>query len=216
VTLSGSSAPAGGKALSFRASTDETLRGAGGLYALELRGVESGGDGSFDDPDYLDPARCTLPPCSWDVVPGAAGTYDFRAFLIDVPANKTAGQSDSVRLEWTNPPRPHDFEFLVGGKRQKLTPLIGGDEYVPIPAGDLEAEARWSTDAAGTGYSVVISTAEPTERTWATCSTGTSCRVPAAVPLEVDQELSWELEVVTNQGEKVVDGYRICLVGRRA
>ena len=120
-----------------------------------------------------------------------------------------------MEAPWTDPPRPHDFELLVNGEPQKLVPLIESDDYMPIPVGKLQAEGRWTTDARGTGYDVVLATTQPTNKTHATCRTGTSCPAPAAVPLGVDQEMTWELRLVTVKGDRVVGGAKICLVGRR-
>ena len=79
---------------------------------------------------------------------------------------------------WTDPPRPHDFEFFINGKKQTIESLVSGDEYLDTPVGDLQAETRWKTDAGGSGYEVLVSTAIPARKTYATCATGTECKVP--------------------------------------
>jgi hypothetical protein len=216
VILAGGPEATGGKALSFVASTEAPLRGAGGVHALELRGVDADGDASFDEPDFRDPKRCTLPPCQWDVLPDKAATYEFRAFLVDVTdGDKTDGESAAVEAVWTAPPRPQEIELLINGKRQKITPLTGGDDYVGTPVGKLKAVARWATDARGTGYYVVLATTQPKKQTHATCRTGTTCSAPQAMPIGVDEEMTWEVRVVTVKGDRVVDGAKVCLVGRR-
>src|ERR1041385_3238551 len=74
--------------------------------------------------------------------------------------------------------RPHNLKLLINGKRLAITPLTSSaDNYVGTPAGKLRVEARWTTDARGTGYYIVISTTEPLLKEWARCSTGTSCLV---------------------------------------
>jgi hypothetical protein len=60
----------------------------------------------------------------------------------------------------------------------------------------------------------VISTAEPRQQVYATCTTGTTCNATRREPIRDDQEVSWKLELVTTQGEKVVTGFKVCLVGR--
>jgi hypothetical protein len=49
---------------------------------------------------------------------------------------------------------------------------------------------------------------------YATCTTGTTCNATRREPIRDDQEVSWKLELVTTQGEKVVMGFKVCLVGR--
>ena len=93
------------------------------------------------------------------------------AFLVDVETRKSTGESEPVELVWAAPPRPHALKLLINGERYKTTPLVGGaDEYVAVPAGKLRVEAKWATDARGTGYQVVIAVGD---RVYATCSAGT-------------------------------------------
>ncbi len=217
IELQDGSDATGGKALFFKASTDERLAGSGGDFALELRGIDvAHKNATYDRPTYHDKVRCIVLPCEWTVAPDAASTYEFRAFLIDQRKNKPAGKSAPVEVDWAAPPRPHALELLVNGKSMPVIPLDGGDEYIDIPAGKLQVEAQWTTDARDTGYVVVISTAEPQDRVYARCSTGTSCLVPVKVPILVDQEVSWVVEVLTTRGGKVVTGGRVCLDGRAA
>jgi hypothetical protein len=75
----------------------------------------------------------------------------------------------------------------------------------------MQAEARWATDARGTGYYVTVSIGD---RLYARCSTGTSCPVVKKVPLPVDQEVSWTVKMLTTRGDKVVGGFKVCLAGR--
>ena len=117
---------------------------------------------------------------------------------------------------WADPPRPRDFEFFVNGKEQKTKPLTGGDDYLDTPIGDLQAETHWKTDVGGTGYKVLVRTAIPAGKTYATCVTGTECKVTEPVELREDMELTWEVRVVTAQDGKLVDGFKVCLVGRSA
>ena len=65
-----------GKALVLTASTNPKFAsGQGSLYALELRGFDSGSSGaSFDKPTFTDPNRCVGGrTCQWTVAPGKAG-----------------------------------------------------------------------------------------------------------------------------------------------
>ena len=210
--LEGDTRTTGGKALVFTATTDEKLAYAGGDYAIELRGVDVNRSerATFERPDYLDKRRCDAEPCEWTIIPGAASTYEFRAFLIDLRKNESAGQSQPVQIDWDAPPRPHALELVVNGMTPPTTPL-NGEDYSDIPAGKMEVAARWTTDARDTGYYVVISVGD---RVYARCSTGTSCVVPEKVPILVDQEVSWVIKLLTDRGNKVVGGFKVCLAGR--
>jgi hypothetical protein len=85
VQLEGDTNAAGGKALVLRATTKKRLAlETGGLYALELRGIDAdSANASFDKPEYVE-QRCVSQPCEWTVVPAKAANYDFKAFLIDL------------------------------------------------------------------------------------------------------------------------------------
>jgi hypothetical protein len=208
VELKGGTQATGGKALVFTASTDEKLAIAGGKYQLELRGVDLK---RHDRPDYRDKHVCAGPPCEWTVVPDTASTYEFRAFLVDFQSGKSAGQSQPVQLVWAAPPAPRGLKLLINGKRLPTTPLEGGtDDYLKIPAGKVQVEAKWTTEARGTGYYVLISAGN---RDYARCSTGTSCRVPAKAPLLDGQEVSWVAKILTTRGDKLVTGFKVCLEG---
>ena len=211
VELAGDTKATGGKALFFTASTDEKLAQAGGLYAVELRGIDLKRPrrATFDQADYVDRHRCDAKPCEWTISPTAASTYEFRAFLIDLRSNKSAGQSAPVEVDWAAAPRPHALKLLVNGKSPPTTPL-DGEDYSDMAAGRMQAEARWVTDARGTGYYLTISIGD---RVYARCTTGTSCRVPAKPKLGVDQEVSWTVKLLTTQGNKVVTGFKVCLAG---
>ncbi|HEX4323676.1 MAG TPA: hypothetical protein VHZ77_03485, partial [Gaiellaceae bacterium] len=76
--------------------------------------------------------------------------------------------------------------------------------------GPMQAEARWTTDASGTGYYVTISIGN---KVYARCSTGTTCPVPQKLPLGVGDEVSWTLQLMTTKGKKVADGFKVCLEG---
>jgi len=111
--------------------------------------------------------------------------------------------------------RPHNLKLLINGKRLAITPLTSNtDNYVGTPAGKLKVQARWTTDARGTGYYVVISTTEPLLKEWARCSTGTSCLVNKRVPLLVSQEMSWSVTIRKARGNALVSGFKVCLAGR--
>jgi hypothetical protein len=212
VELAGDTQATGGKALVFTASTGEKLSVDGGNFALELRGVDLKRPqrATYNRPDYLDRHRCDAKPCEWTVIPNAASTYEFRALLIDLLSNKSVRRSRPVQVVWAAPPRPHALKLLVNGKNPPTTPL-DGDDYNDIPAGKLQVEARWTTDARDTGYYLTISIGD---RVYARCSTGTSCLVPAKVAILVDQEISWTVKLLTTRGDKVVTGFKVCLDGR--
>jgi hypothetical protein len=216
VTLRDRTQLTGGKALHFTASTDAKLSADGGRFAIELRGIDLGPAerATYDAPDYRDADVCVGNPCEWTVVPEEAATYEFRAFLLNLDTRKSTAQSPPVRAVWKAPPRPHDLQILINGKNKPLEPLNGADKYLETPAGKLQVEARWTTPAQGTGYYVVVSTAEPEKRDHAKCSTGTSCVVPKKVALLADQEMSWHVKVLTAKGDKVATAFRVCLVGR--
>src|SRR5262249_10766121 len=161
--------------LVLRATTDKRLAlETGGLYALELRGIDTDSDNaSFDKPEFLE-QRCVAQPCEWTVVPAKAANYDFKAFLIDLRGNKAAGESNAVKRDGTAPPGPQATGLSVNGKAPPKTPM-GADDYSDFPAGPMSVEAKWKTDAGPTGYYVKIST---DDKVYARCFTGTSCRVP--------------------------------------
>ncbi len=129
-------------------------------------------------------------------------------------ATAPSGQSRPARIVSPSALRPHALKLLLNGKRWPLELLSGPDNYVGIPSGKLRVEARWQTDARGTGYYVQIATGEPLVRELARCSRGTSCVVPKTVPITKSQELTFTVKVVKTRGNKVVAGYRACLDGR--
>ena len=69
-----------GKALVISATTAKKLTAQeGSLYALELRGIDSGD--SFDDPSFVDPNRCVGGgSCEWTVAPAKDGPTSTRPF----------------------------------------------------------------------------------------------------------------------------------------
>jgi hypothetical protein len=134
--------------------------------------------------------------------------------LAPVVASGCGSSSSSVTQVESNGQRPHALKFLINGKRLPIVPIVGGpDDYAAFHARAMKVEARWATDADGTGYHVVISTAEPAEKNYATCSTGTSCRVAKAVPIGAGDEVSWNVKVVRTRDKQPVAGYKVCLMG---
>jgi hypothetical protein len=73
-------------------------------------------------------------------------------------------------------------------------------------------EVRWTGDLKGSGAFIRVSTSEPKDKVFATCTVGTRCKIPRAVPLPLDVETSWQVELVTTSGHKVLAGYKYCLV----
>jgi hypothetical protein len=209
VQLEGGTESTGGKAIVLSASTDEKLASQlHGVYAVELRGIDKGMSGaSFDKPGYVDKTRCVLSPCEWTLAPAKASTYEFKAFLVDLRNGTDAGESDSVKLDWSAPPRPEAIKLFVNGKTPPTTPLTGED-YSKFQAGALHVEAKWTTDAGDTGYYVKLSVGK---KVYARCSTGTSCPVPGDVPLARNALMSWTVQLLTRKGDKVADGFKVCL-----
>lgn len=74
-------------------------------------------------------------------------------------------------------------------------------------------QARWLGNLQGTGYKVVISTNEPTARTYRTCTTGTSCLVPKLVSIAHGQEMSWTVRIIKVQQHvtTILGGFMVCL-----
>jgi hypothetical protein len=209
VQLEGGTESTGGKAIVLTASTDKKLASQlHGVYAVELRGIDKGTSGaSFDKPAYVDKTRCVLSPCEWTLAPAKASTYEYKAFLVDLRNGTDAGESDSVKLDWPAPPRPEAIKLFVNGKTPPTTPLTGED-YSKFPAGPQQVEAKWTTDASDTGYYVKISVGD---KVYAHCSTGTSCPVPGNVPLAKNDLMSWMVQLLTTKGDKVADGFKVCL-----
>ena len=201
-----------GKALVFTASTDaQYASGQGSLHALELRGFDSGSSGaSFDKPTFTDPNRCIGGrTCQWTVAPGKAGDYQYKVFVLDLIHDKTAGESNAVKLNWAAPPHPQSITLSVNGKTPPSVPL-SADHYSEFPAGPMQVQANWQGDATGTGYYVTIAI---DDKVYAKCSTGTSCSVPGKIPLPAGQEVSWVVQLNTTQGNKVAGGFKTCLKG---
>jgi len=211
VELAGGTQATAGKAVSFTASTTKKLGSQkGGVYAVELRGIDKRDEhASFDRPEYVNKQRCIARPCAWIVLPGKASSYEFQAFLIDLRSNKPAGHSRSVKIDWAAPPRPHALRLFVNGKLPPTTPL-DGEDYSDFPKGPMRLQARWATDARGTGYYLKISIGD---HVYARCTTGTSCRVRDTVQLPADTEISWVVQLLTTHGNQIVDGFKVCLTG---
>jgi hypothetical protein len=125
------------------------------------------------------------------------------------PSSRPAAASQAVL-------RPHALKLLINGKTWPITPLQGPDRYTPIPAGKLRVEARWTTNAHATGYYVSISTTAPAAWHFRSCFTGTSCLVRQRVPIFAGEEMSWSVKLMATKGQKLVGGFMVCLVGRRA
>ena len=201
-----------GKALVFTAATNAKFATAkGSLYALELRGFDSdSANASFERPTFTDPNRCIGgSTCQWTVAPDKAGNYQYKVFLLDLVHDKTAGESNAVHLNWAAPPRPSSIKLAVNGKTPPSVPL-SGDHYSDFPAGPMQVEAKWNTDAGDTGYYVTIGI---DDKVYARCSSGTSCSVPKQVPLPAGQEVSWVVQLMTTKGNKVAGGFKTCLKG---
>jgi hypothetical protein len=201
-----------GKALVFTAATNaKYASGQGSLYALELRGFDSGTSGaSFEHPTYTDPNRCVGGrTCQWTVAPGKAGDYQYKVFVLDLIHNKTAGESNAVKLSWAAPPHPESITLSVNGKTPPSVPL-SADHYSEFASGPMQVQANWKGDAAGTGYYVTIGI---DDKVYAKCSTGTSCTVPKKIPLPVGEETSWVVQLNTTKGNKVTGGFKTCLKG---
>lgn len=213
VQLTLSTTSTGGKALVFTATEDKKGASQKGLFgALELRGIDKGAAGaSFDHASYIDPNRCLGgTSCEWTVAPDKAGKYEYKVFLLDYVHNKIAGESNGVSVSWAAPPRPQAIKLFVNGKTPPTTPLQG-DNYVDFPAGPMQVEAKWTTDARNTGYYVQISV---DDKVYARCAAGTTCRVPKKVPLGANEEISWTLELLTTRGDMVTGGFKVCLNGK--
>jgi hypothetical protein len=134
------------------------------------------------------------------------------AFVAVAEAAKSSSKEPSAAR--TTPPRPHTLQVFINGKRRRTTRLTGGvDTYLPVRVGGMRVVARWQTNARGTGYHVKISTSEPRVRTYATCFSGTSCRVATAVRIKASEEMSWLVRVIKTREKRVVAGVRVCLVG---
>jgi hypothetical protein len=214
VQLAVDTSSTGGKALVISAKTAKKLAAKkGALYTLELRGIEPGSGDSFDHPSYVDQNRCVGGgSCEWTVAPAKAGTYEYRAVLLDNIHDTTAGESNAVKVGWTAPPRPRSIRLFVNGKTPPSVPLTA-DHYSDFPAGPMQAEAKWTSDARGSGYYLTISDDYGLR---ARCSAGTSCRVAKPVPLPAGAEDSWTVELLTTKGDKVADGFKVCVEGRKS
>jgi hypothetical protein len=199
----------GGKALVFTARTDRKVAAKkGALYAMQLRGIGSGG--SFDHPGYVDRSQCVGgSSCEWTVAPDKAGDYEYEVYLLDMVHDDTAGASNAVKVSWAAPPRPTGITLFVNGKTPPSVPLTG-DHYNNVPAGPMQVEAKWTTDARNTGYYLTITDDSGVS---ARCSVGTLCRIPKAVSLGPGAEDSWQVELLTTRGDKVAEGFKVCLRG---
>jgi len=110
--------------------------------------------------------------------------------------------------------RPHNVKLFINGNRQPLL-ATGADEYKPFRARTLNVEARWTTNARGSGHYVVVTQGEPLGRTLARCTTGTSCKVRTPLPLAVGQEMTLSVKVLKKSNGRIVTTAKACLVGRR-
>ena len=112
---------------------------------------------------------------------------------------------------------PHALRLLINGKQQPIIPSGAPDHYIPVSAGKLRVQARWQGNLQGTGYRVVIATTEPTQRTYRTCTSGTSCRVPNLLSLRHGQEWSWAVTILKVRPHlvRIVSGFKLCLIGSK-
>jgi len=108
--------------------------------------------------------------------------------------------------------RPHAVRLLINGKSWPLEALTTY-RYRPFHATTLRVEARWLTNARGTGYHVVVGIGETQVRTLARCTSGTSCRVPQRLQLPVGKEMTLQVRILKTSSKKVVTGYKACLIG---
>jgi hypothetical protein len=203
-----------GKAVKFSASTSAKLAGAGGHFALELRGInlKRTPRATYARADYVSARHCTTTPCRWSVTMQTAASYEFRTDLIDLRNRGSAAHSAPARVSWSQP--PHAMKVLINGNPFPLNPLVEStDKYMPIRAGRLRVEAHWKSNASP-GYYVLISTTEPQQRDYATCTAGTSCVVRENVSILKGQEMSWTVRVFTAQTLRPVAGFRVCLIGK--
>lgn len=113
--------------------------------------------------------------------------------------------------------KPSALKLLINGKQLPITPFAGPDRYNKIKAGNLRVVARWKSSITGTGYRVVISTTEPYQWTYRTCTTGTSCAVPKLVPILHGQEMSWTVRIMKVRYHQItiLGGFMVCLVSGR-
>lgn len=129
--------------------------------------------------------------------------------MLDLIHDKTADESNAVKLNWDAPPHPHSITLSVNGKTPPSVSL-SADHYSDFVAGPMQVQANWKGDAAGAGYYVTIAV---DNKVYAKCSTGTSCTVPHSVPLPVGEEISWVVQLNTTNGNKVAGGFKTCLKG---
>jgi hypothetical protein len=124
-----------------------------------------------------------------------------------------SGQSRAAPTVSPTTLRPHAIKLILNGKRWPLESLTGSDTYLGIRAGKLRVEARWQTNARGTGYYVQIANGVPLGRELVRCSKGTSCVVPNGVLILPNHELTLTVKVLRTRGNKVVAAYKACLDG---
>lgn len=213
VDLAGGSSTTAGKSLSFAASTDAKLTGAGGNLELELRGIDltRSPRATYARPDYAG-KRCGSSLCRWVVVRGIS-KYEFTAFLVDRRNGKSVGQSRPVRAVWAKPPLrpPQDVKYLINGTKLRSSELEKGtDNYLPIRPGRLQVGVSWTGKLNGTYVLITDSSSKTTK----TCSTGTSCVATRTARVRNKQEMSWSIQVLTLKGRKMLSNTIICLVGK--
>jgi hypothetical protein len=110
-------------------------------------------------------------------------------------------------VHWSAPPKPTSIKLFINGQ-QRPHVAFDADHYYNFPAGQMQAVAKWATNARHSGYYVQITDDFGTS---VKCMSGTSCRVTASMPLAVGAEDSWYVEVLTTRGNKVVAGFKACL-----
>jgi hypothetical protein len=109
--------------------------------------------------------------------------------------------------------QPHSLKLLINGKQLPITPFTGPDHYNAITASKLRVQAKWQGSLTGSGYKIVISTTEPTLKTWKSCSTGTSCLVAGQVPILNREQMSWTIRLMISKYHfiKILSGFMVCL-----
>ena len=138
----------------------------------------------------------------------AAALIGAAACLAVAPAAAPSGTAAGTT-------RPHAITLFIDGNKQRLVPIVGGsDNYFDFRQPWMIVEAKWAGEARGSGYFIRISTTEPQKKVYAACFSGTRCLVPGKVPVLIDEEMSWSVEVVKSATHEVVWGSKVCLVGR--
>ena len=110
--------------------------------------------------------------------------------------------------------RPHAPPLYVNGKHVPIVPIVGGsDDYAQLHAKTMLVEARWAGDAHGSGYlRAPLDRRAEREGLRDLRRRHELQRSRTPVPLGIDIETSWYVQIVSTKGHKVVAGYKYCLV----